>query len=357
MKFKNNPVNQSILLIFILAILLLKMDWIFQSLVHFLSAFHSLLIGAVLAYLVNIVYSFLRKKKIGKGLALGLAYVLILLVMVALLFVMIPELYNSIGALVKNLPSAIQSLGENEQLKKYAPLVVEQIQKVNWQNYIENIVKFVQTNVLNLASGTLSVVNSLVTILSDGLIALIFSIYLLVNKDYLKSEIAKIVHHFLKPDWISKLKYAYGILHRNCRNFIVGQLMEAFILSTLCALGMLLFRFPYALSVGILVGFINIIPIIGAYIGGAIGVFMVFTVKPILALFFIIYLLILQQIESNFIYPKVVGARIGLPAIWVFTTVVIMGSLFGIMGMLVGIPLASTAYQVLQEELKKEPVE
>lgn len=356
MKFKNNPINQSIFLVFILVMIVLKIDWIFWFIQHFLSAFHSLLLGAILAYLVNITYVFLEKKKVQKTVALVLAYFLIVLVLVTLLFVIIPEVSNSIGSLVKNLPATIQSLGENDHLKKYAPMVVEQIQKVNWQSYVESMVHFVRTNVFNLASGTLNVVNSFVGLLSNGLIAVIFSIYLLANKSYLKKEISKIVHHFLKPTWVLKMKYAYGLLHQNFHNFIVGQLLEAFILSGLCMIGMFIFRFPYALSVGILVGFINIIPIIGAYIGGVIGAFMVFTVQPILSVFFILYLVILQQIESNLIYPKVVGAKIGLPAIWVFVTVVIMGSLFGIGGILVGIPLVATCHQVLQEELKKDSI-
>ena len=159
MKFKNNPINQSIFLVFILVMIVLKIDWIFWFIQHFLSAFHSLLLGAILAYLVNITYVFLEKKKVQKTVALVLAYFLIVLVLVTLLFVIIPEVSNSIGSLVKNLPATIQSLGENDHLKKYAPMVVEQIQKVNWQSYVESMVHFVRTNVFNLASGTLNVVN------------------------------------------------------------------------------------------------------------------------------------------------------------------------------------------------------
>ena len=125
--------------------------------------------------------------------------------------------------------------------------------------------------------------------------------------------------------------------------------MEAAILGSLCALGMTILHMPYPLMIGTLVGVINIIPMIGAYIGGAIGVFMVFTVNPITAIWFLIYLCILQQIESNLIYPRVVGSSVGLPGVYVMMTVIVFGSLAGILGMLFGIPIMASIYRLSKE--------
>ncbi len=144
------------------------------------------------------------------------------------------------------------------------------------------------------------------------------------------------------------------VANESFSSFIVGQCTEAVILGVLCTIGMIIFRFPYATMTGAVVGATALIPIVGAYIGAGIGAFMILTVDPMKALFFLIFLLILQQIEGNFIYPKVVGTSIGLPAIWVLAAVLVGGGLFGILGMLVGVPLAATVYKLLKNRVAQK---
>jgi len=144
------------------------------------------------------------------------------------------------------------------------------------------------------------------------------------------------------------------VLNETFHKFIVGQCTEAVILGVLCTLGMLIFRLPYATMIGALVAFTSLIPIAGAYIGAGVGAFMIMTVSPMSALGFLIFLVILQQIEGNIIYPKVVGTSIGLPGLWVLASITVGGGLAGITGMLLGVPLTAALYRVLRERLRKE---
>ena len=147
--------------------------------------------------------------------------------------------------------------------------------------------------------------------------------------------------------------YVLSVLNDCFRRFIVGQCVEAVVLGVLCALGMTLLRLPYAAMIGALVGFTAIIPVAGAYIGAVIGAIMILTVSPIKALLFLVFILVLQQVEGNLIYPKVVGSSMGLPAFLVLAAVTVGGSLGGILGMLIGVPLTAAVYRLLKEDLKK----
>jgi predicted PurR-regulated permease PerM len=142
-----------------------------------------------------------------------------------------------------------------------------------------------------------------------------------------------------------------GILNDSFHKYIVGQCVEAVILGTLCVLGMLIFRFPYATMIGTLVGFTALIPVAGAYIGAGVGTFMILTVSPMKAVLFLIFIAVLQQVEGNLIYPKVVGSSIGLPGMWVLAAVTVGGSLFGVFGMLVGVPMAAALYRILKNDM------
>ena len=173
---------------------------------------------------------------------------------------------------------------------------------------------------------------------------------------------ARLTKLFLSERNCKILNTSLTVIHQSLSSFIGGQCIEAIILGTLCAIGMIVLRLPYALMIGTLVGTINIIPIIGAYVGGAIGVFMVFTVSPSQAIVFLIYLCILQQIESNLIYPRVVGNSVGLPGVYVLGSVMVFGSLAGIPGMFLGIPIVASIYKLTRmyiesQEKKKSQLE
>ncbi len=158
---------------------------------------------------------------------------------------------------------------------------------------------------------------------------------------------------YLRLSWKDRILHAAELLNTCFHRFIVGQCVEAVILGVLCTLGMLIFRFPYAGMIGTLVGVCALIPIVGAYVGAFVGAFMILSVSPIKALLFLIFLVILQQIEGNLIYPRVVGSSVGLPGIWVLVTVAVFGALFGVTGMLVGVPLAAAVYRAIGSGVRR----
>ena len=199
----------------------------------------------------------------------------------------------------------------------------------------------------------LSLVSATVSTAFTAVVSIIFSIYLLLGKEKLGRQISLVMKTYLKPAWYSHLVYFLETLHSCFRRFVVGQCTEAVILGLLCMGGMMLLRFPYASMVGALIGFTALIPVAGAYIGAGVGAFMIFTVSPFQSLFFLIFIAILQQLEGNLIYPKVVGSSIGLPGIWVLAAVTVGGGLFGLLGVLLSVPAASVLYTLLKRDVHR----
>ena len=181
--------------------------------------------------------------------------------------------------------------------------------------------------------------------------ALIFSIYLLLGKEKLGRQLQKIMERYLRDGWNKKIRYVVGVVNDCFHRYIVGQCTEAVILGVLCMLGMLLIRLPYATMIGALIGFTALIPVAGAYIGAIVGAFMILTVSPVKALIFLVFIVILQQLEGNLIYPKVVGSSLGLPALWVLAAVTVGGGVLGVPGMLLGVPLSAAVYRLIRNDV------
>ena len=183
----------------------------------------------------------------------------------------------------------------------------------------------------------------------DAFIGLVFAIYILANKETLKRQGSRLIHAWLPQRVGGGLLHVATVCSRIFRSFVAGQVTEAFILGFLCFIGMLLLGLPYAAMIGALVGVSALIPIVGAFIGMFVGIFMILTVSPLKALIFAIFLLVLQQVEGNLIYPKVVGSKMNLPGLWVLAAITIGGELAGPIGMLLGVPTFSALYTLLKE--------
>ena len=196
-------------------------------------------------------------------------------------------------------------------------------------------------------------ISSFVSVIFNLFVSLVFAIYLLAGKEWLAHQGDRLLCTYLPGPFRTKLLHVFHTLDNCFHRFIVGQFMEAVILGILCILGMMLFGFPYAVMIGILVGATALIPVLGAYIGAVVGILMIFTESPFQALMFLIFIVVLQQLENQLIYPRVVGSSIGLPGILVFSAVMVGGSLFGITGILLGIPLTAACYQFLREDLHR----
>lgn len=231
--------------------------------------------------------------------------------------------------------------------------VVDKLASIDWQTKIEENIKTIFSGIGNIVEIIITTVTSVISGVTTAFLAIIFSIYILLGKDKLGSQCKRLMNRYLSENKCQKINYGLSVFNGSFHRFIVGQCTEAVILGVLCAIGMLILRLPYAPMIGAVVGFTSLIPIVGAFIGGAVGAFLIFMQSPTQALIFIVFLIILQQIEGDLIYPHVVGSSIGLPGIWVLAAVTIGGGVFGIWGMLLAVPIAAAIYTLVKNDLNK----
>ena len=215
-------------------------------------------------------------------------------------------------------------------------------------NFGQQILKQVLTALMSLMTSVTSIAQTFINVF----MSVIFSFYVLGNKEKLGRQFNLLIDTFAGK-YAKKMHYVIGILHKRFHGFIVGQTLEAMILGTLTAIGMMILSFPYASTIGVLVAFTALIPVIGAYIGVTIGFFLIVTQSVPQAVAFVIFMIILQQFEGNLIYPRVVGGSIGLPGMWVLVAITIGGSLYGFLGMLMAVPIAASIYQIIKDQVAK----
>lgn len=325
----------------------------------------SLLIGGVIAYIVNILMSFLERhyftesKKKGviksrRPVCMIVSFLIVFMIVMLVIALVVPELVKSISMIINRLPVVFRNLSENELVTKYLPVVAEYLSNINWNGIVTNVQNFFAENFGGMAGNLISTVSTVFSSVVNFVLGLIFSIYLLLSKDHLCAQAKELMEHYVKKSWNEKIQYVLSILNRNFHRFIVGQCTEAVILGVLCAAGMVIFRFPYAIMIGVLVGFTALIPVVGAYLGAAAGIFMMLTISPMKAVMFVVFIVVLQQLEGNLIYPRVVGNSLGLPALWVLIAVTVGGGIGGVIGMLVAVPVVSSIYQLVQNDVRKK---
>ena len=335
----------------------------------FISAATPLLIGCMIAYIVNILMSFYERvlpqtqnrsaAKLRRPGCMLLAFITLILVIVLLFRMILPELINCLVLILEKLPGVLRTayfwLDENFNISAYLKdqNIISTLENLNIQDSIQKIVSFLMSGVGGAMGSIVSGVSSVVSGIATAFIAIVFAIYILSGKERLGGQIHRLISTYLGETMLSKFRYLVATVDSCFHSFIVGQCLEAVILGTLCIIGMSIFRFPYAMMIGCLVGFTALIPIAGAYIGAIVGAFMICTVNPLQAILFVVFLVVLQQLEGNLIYPKVVGASIGLPGIFVLAAITIGGGIMGIPGMLLGVPLTASAYRLLKNNMAK----
>lgn len=330
-----------------------------------LGAIAPLVVGAVIAYLVNIIMVGYEKIYFPKSKAkffiksrrpvcMVAALLTIIAIIVLVIALIVPELGKAIKLLIQKLPEALEWLFSNEQIMKFLPEdFLNTVQNINWVDSINKVLDFLKDKVGAIAQTVSGAISSVFGGITNFVIGLIFALYLLASKEKLGSQISELMENYLPKKWDTRLRHLFSTANRCFNSFIVGQVTDACILGLLCTLGLLIMRMPYAPMIGVLVGFTALIPIVGGYIGAGVGAFLILTESPIKALIFLIFLVLLQQFEGNLIYPKIVGDKVGLPAIWVLAAVTIGGGLGGIFGMLLGVPTAATIYSLLRENIYK----
>ncbi len=333
-----------------------------------LNAAFPLVIGCVIAYVVNILMSLYEAhyfpkrtekliRKSARPVCMLAAFLSVILVVVLVMYIVIPELISCVKVLVFGIPKQMEKLAVFvDKTDLFSEQVVDSLRKVDWNTTVKQVASFLTRGIGDTVSFAAGAVKSAFSGLVNLMIGLVFAIYLLASKERLSSQCNRLLKRYLKPVWEKKTRYFLTVLNRCFHSYIVGQCMEAVILGVLCTLGMALFRFPYAVMTGTVIGVTALIPVAGAYIGGAVGFLLILTVSPTKAVLFLVYLVVLQQLEGNLIYPRVVGSSIGLPGIWVLAAVTIGGGVFGISGMLLGVPLAAALYQMLKADMDRPEI-
>lgn len=350
---------------------LVNFSKIFVFLGKVISIFSPFLLGIILAFVLNVLNNFIEKKifgkikpskiwnKIKRPLCITLSLILVFLTIFFVMNLLIPQLKNSASLFTDTLPAYKEDI--IGILNKF-DVDESTVNKVG--EYLDNfgkvITDYIKGNSKDVITVTTEVATSVVNIISKGIITLVFAIYMIAQKETLSRQINKVMKAYLKPKTINKINTVGTLANKTFSNFVTGQCLEALIFGSLVFVGMLIFRFPYASTIGVLLGFTALIPIFGAFIGTAIGVILIMMVSPVKAILFVVFIIVLQQIEGNLIYPRVVGKSIGLPGMWVLLSVTVGGSIGGILGMLIATPLCSLLYalftKMVNDRLKSNKI-
>lgn len=345
---------------------LMKFDLLCAAVVFVVNILKPFILGGMIAFVINIPMAFFETKvfdrhfrKGRRGVSMVLSFLAVILAVTLVVVTVIPQLFGAIKVLTNKIPIFWSGLisqleiifAENPELMEILNSF-ETIQ-IDWQKIINTVLEFLRNGMGSMLTSTFTVASSIISSTVNFFIALVFSIYILVQKEKLGSQFRRLLQAYTTPEIYQGTLKVCGLLHQNFSHFITGQCTEAVILGLMFVISMTIFRFDYAVMIGVLIAFTALIPIVGAFIGCFIGAFLMLVDDPVKALWFVILFIVLQQIEGNLIYPHVVGNSVGLPSIWVLAAVTVGGSLMGVFGMLVFIPLLSTVYMLLREDVNK----
>ena len=336
------------------------------------------ILGGAFAFVLNVPMNFFQRhlfpeeriektrwlKKAARPFSLILVLILVIGVVSVVMFILIPQLgatFGSLGSSIQNFVPKVQKWAENvfegnEQIRSWIGNL-----NFDWNRIMEVGVDFFRHGAGNMLDSTITVARSIISGLTTFFIAFVFACYILLQKEKLNIQVKKVMFAFIPRGKAEAALEVFSLTYNTFSSFLTGQCVEAVILGSMFVVSMSVLKIPYALLIGIVIAFTALIPIFGAFIGCAIGAFLIFMVNPVKALIFVILFLILQQIEGNLIYPHVVGNSVGLPSIWVLAAVSIGGSLMGIVGMLIFIPIVSVLYALFREivylKLKQQQID
>ena len=363
---------RSILLIItytvLLVLALMRSDWIFGLLGQILSGCRPLFIGFAIAFVLNRPCAFFcrhyernlgrRWKKLGRPLAVLTSYLALIAVIMALFSFVLPQVVESIQMLAGSLGGYIANLQTLlNQVADYFDWQTLDLDLSSLNQYLRELLNGVLSSVSNAATHLMTVTGNIISMFVTLVLAVVFSIYMLAGKEKLLRHGRMVLRAYLPQRWADRVSDVINLTAEIFASFVSGQLIEACILGGLCALGMLFIQADYAALVGVIIGVSALIPVAGAYIGALLSAFLLVMVNPVRALVFLIFLAVLQQIEGNVIYPRVVGTSIGLPGIWVLAAVTVGGGLFGLLGVLLSVPVSSVIYALIKRDVRQRLLE
>lgn len=347
-----------------------KIDIVLAGALFVLGIIKPFLYGSAIAFVLNIPMRAIEKRLLGKirnpkaekikrPVSIFLAFSAVVLVMIVVAVTVVPQVTKTMIELGNKIPRFFIDMQVYlEQLFAAQPQLLAMLEEfepgeINWGSIMNGIMNFMKNGLGSVLTSTVTVASTIISGVVNIFVALIFSFYVLAQKEKLGGQVKRALHAYCTPkvyDWVLKVAFLAG---KNFSNFITGQCTEAVILGSMFVIAMAVFRFPYAVLVGVLIAFTALIPIVGAFVGCFVGTFLIMVDDPIKAVWFLILFIILQQIEGNLIYPHVVGNSVGLPSIWVLAAVTVGGSLMGVAGMLIFIPIVSTLYSLLREDVNR----
>lgn len=366
----NKKNMKNIMLLIVFAVLFYvgvqRIESVAAGLSFVISIVFPFLLGAAMAFILNVPMSFMEKrlfsktkgktKKLKRPVCLVLSILFIIALLWIVILVVIPEVASTVASLSVNIEAALL------KLQKWAMDIFEDNQQIevwiaslqfDWDGIIQTAFGFLKNGAGNVLNSTVTVAKTLINSVMNFCVAFVFACYILLQKEKLAVQIRKILYAFFSKKVVTKVLEIASLSYKTFANFVTGQCCEAVILGTMFFVSMSILKFPYALLVGVLIAFTALIPIFGAFIGCFLGTFLILVADPMKAIAFVILFLVLQQVEGNLIYPHVVGGSVGLPSIWVLVAVTVGGSLMGIVGMLVFIPICSVVYALFREIVYK----
>lgn len=365
MKLANSRLKENILIVtyfLLLGFVLINLSNILGFLGNFVSIIKPFIIGLGIAFTTNLLVKLYEDKliplidkknilsKYKRSISIVLSILTLLILFWALLVFVLPQFVDSIKILLDSIPEYMKSLEEF-----VAPYVSStEILNTLWENLVsawKDILQFVGQFLGQSITGIINTTFTITSGIFTSIISFVIAIYMLISKEQLILGLKKVIYAIFNKKIAEKIIHVVKISNVTFSKFIGGQCIEAVILGVLCFIGMMILRMPYSILISVIIGATNIIPIFGPLIGTIPSVFILLMIDPSKALAFIVFIIVLQQLESNLIYPKVVGGSIGLSAIWVLFAITVGGGLFGLIGMLLGVPTMAVIYRLVKDSI------
>ena len=343
-----------------------KYDVVVKALAFVFHIILPFVLGGAIAFVLNVPMNFVQRnlfnedkikgKKRMQKLARPVSMLIVIFGVIGIvgivMFVLIPQLgttFANLGASIQEFIPKVQEWAEdifhnNQEIMEW----VESLE-FDWNKIMETGINFFKNGAGSVLDSTITAAMSIVSGITTFFIAFVFAIYILLQKEKLSLQAKKVLFAFVRRGRAEAALEVLSLTYNTFSSFLTGQCVEAVILGSMFVVAMAVLRLPYALLIGIVIAFTALIPVFGAFVGCAVGVFMIFIEDPFKAMIFIVLFLVLQQVEGNLIYPHVVGNSVGLPSIWVLAAVSVGGSLMGVVGMLIFIPIVSVVYALFRE--------
>lgn len=371
-------IKEIILFTAVIIVCLWKYETVLDILFFVLNILTPFILGGAIAFVLNVPMNFvqrhlfdeerIKKSKVLQKMARPVSMILVLIavfgIVAIVMFILIPQLGETFANLGRSIQAFIPQIQEwAARLFNDNKEIMDTVNNLefDWNKIMDTGINFFKNGAGSVVDSTITAAKSIVSGLTTFFIAFVFAIYILLQKEKLGVQAKKVLFAFVRRGRAEATVEVLSLTYNTFSSFLTGQCVEAVILGSMFAVSMTILKLPYALLVGVLIAFTALIPIFGAFIGCGVGAFLIFMVDPMKAVIFVVLFLVLQQIEGNLIYPHVVGNSVGLPSIWVLAAVSIGGSLMGVVGMLIFIPIVSVVYALFREivylKLKKNQID